>query len=286
MRLILQQNAKHPETFTPGVISLKPAVYVDMVETLFLPYRGIESSSAVGPLFWAAFDQNEDNPHLQMLYRKSDVRKKGMTRGWELSLSHEMKTGLTTGFCKGTPSSDIEACIIHLKACAVQIGHPLLLPTIIFSHDMSAKTDIKQREARDWLRRLEHAVSMRTEIEDKESYVDKDGLVDFDLINRHLVECHSQVLWKRPTAYIQIADGFGEAFKLFEEGFDGSATPDRWRKELRMLNKSMQSRMQFYKKKLQGIDSYAHTTLQRLEIQRSAVSLSFSCCLSYSSLGI
>jgi hypothetical protein len=155
----------------------------------------------------------------------------------------------------------------HLKACALQIGHPMLLPTIIFSHDMSSKTDIKQREARDWLRKLEHAVSMRTEIADNESYVDKEGLVDFDLINRHLVECHSQVLWKRPKAYLQLLDGFDKIMKEFL----AQLPAERNTSEMRKLHASMLSRMEFYRRKLQGIDSYAYTTLQRLDIQRSAV---------------
>lgn len=76
-----------------------------MVETLHLPYRAIESTSAVGPFFWAAFDQSEETPHLrkssspgtvpnmslgpqnwgvncvaEIIFRKSDVRKKGLTR--------------------------------------------------------------------------------------------------------------------------------------------------------------------------------------------------------------
>lgn len=238
-----------------------------MVEVLHLPYRMVESTSAVGPFFWASFDQNEDNPHLQMIFRKSDVRKKGLTRGWELHLAHDMKSSITTGFCKGTASSDIVECMKHLKTCAPQIQHPMLLPLIIFSHDMSAKTDVKQREAREWLRKLENAVSMRTEIADNESYVDDDGLVDFDLINRHLVECHSQVLWKRPTAYLQILDGFEATMKSFME----KLPPDRNTSFLKKLHDSMTSRMEFYRSKLHGIDSYAFTTLQRLDIQRSAL---------------
>ncbi|KAI9740653.1 MAG: hypothetical protein M1818_004617 [Claussenomyces sp. TS43310] len=132
---------------------------------------------------------------------------------------------------------------------------------------MSAKTDIKQREARDWLRKLEHAVSLRTEIEDKESYVSKEGLVDFDLINRHLVECHSQVLWKRPRAYLLILDAFAEAMSIFAERLPEARADS----EMRKLQARMISRMEFYRKKLQGIDSYAFTTLQRLDIQRSAL---------------
>lgn len=202
----------------------------------------------------------------EIIFRKSDVRKKGLTRGWELTLSHDVKNGITTGFCKGTASSDIVECIKHLKACGPQIGHPLLLPIIIFSHDVSFKTDIKQREARDWLRRLEHAVSMRSEIEEKEGYVD-DGVVDLDAVNRDLVECHSQVLWKRPIAYLQILDGIERAMERFWE----KLPEHRMENDMRKLQASMIARLDFYRVKLQGLDSYAFTTLQRLDIQRSAV---------------
>lgn len=134
---------------------------------------------------------------------------------------------------------------------------------------MSAKTDIKQREARDWLRKLEHAVSLRTDIEDKDSYVDSTGLVDFDLINRHLVECHSQVLWKRPRAYLQILQGMEDSMGLFWMSLPEQGSTD---KDLGKLHRTILSRMEFYRKKLQGLDHYAYTTLQRLEIQRAAVS--------------
>lgn len=143
----------------------------------------------------------------------------------------------------------------------------MLLPIIIFSHDVSFKTDIKQRDARDWLRRLEHAVSMRSEIEEREGYA-KDGVVDLDAVNRDLVECHSQVLWKRPKAYLQILGGIEVAMGKFYEELPES----RRDKTMKALQASMLARMEFYRVKLQGIDSYAHTTLQRLEIQRSAVS--------------
>ena len=109
---------------------------------------------------------------------------------------------------------------------------------------------------------------MRAGIADKESYVDKDGLVEFDVINLHLVECHSQVLWKRPTAYLLILDSFG---KIMEE-FVAKLPQERNTTDMRKLHASTLSRMEFYRRKLQGIDSYAYTTLQRLDVQRSAVS--------------
>ncbi|KAE8448143.1 hypothetical protein EG329_009747 [Mollisiaceae sp. DMI_Dod_QoI] len=266
IRMILQQNAQDAETFTPHVISLKPEAYKNMIRTWNLPYRAIESTSVVGPFFWAAWDQDEINPHLQIVYRKSDVRKKAKTRGWELMLSHDVKNGITTGFAKGTPSSDIIECIKHLKACAFQVGHPMLLPIIIFSHDVSYKTDIKHRDARDWVRRLEHAISMRSEIEEKEGYV-KEGVVDLDAINRDLVECHSQVLWKRPKAYLVMLANIEKTMNMFYEKLPETRKDE----QMRRLHASMLARLDFYRVKLQGIESYAYTTLQRLDIQRSAL---------------
>jgi hypothetical protein len=61
----LQQDAKHPETFSPHVLSLEPEMYSTMIHALHLPMRAIESSSCVGPFFWAAIDQNDENTHLR-----------------------------------------------------------------------------------------------------------------------------------------------------------------------------------------------------------------------------
>ncbi|ORY70164.1 uncharacterized protein BCR38DRAFT_455018 [Pseudomassariella vexata] len=263
IRLVLQKNAKQPETFAPHHITLPPTMYESMVRTMCLPFRAIEGTSVVGPFFWAAFDQAPNDPHLQIIFRKSDVRKKGKTRGWEVMLSHAFNTSITTGFVKGTASSDINEAIQHLRACAAQVAHPLLLPIIILSHDLSSRTDQKQRDARDWLRRLENAVTMRNEIDEKEGYID----FDLDAINRDLVECHSQVLWKRPQAYQEIIKEIKGAMDLF---WQGSRALSKMH-EISALHQSMASRLDFYRIKLTGIENYAHTTLERLNIQRQAL---------------
>ena len=61
----VQQKVKNPDTFSPNVISLPHHRYKKMVDALRLPYRGIETTSAVGPVFWSAFDQDEETPHLR-----------------------------------------------------------------------------------------------------------------------------------------------------------------------------------------------------------------------------
>ena len=192
-------------------------------------------------------------------------------------LSHSFKTHITTGFIKGTPSSDVERALLHLKACAAQVGHPVLLPMIILSYDLSPMNDQKQRDARDWLRRLENAVSLRNEVEEHEQYF-QDGLMEVDGLNRDLVECHGHVMWKRPQAYTALCKEMEKAMENFrykwmvmraEEMTDGELTH---RKEIDKLHRSLLARLDFYKVKLTGLENYIHTTLERLKVQREAVS--------------
>lgn len=203
----------------------------------------------------------------EIIFRKSDVRKKGKTRGWESMLSYEFTTGITTGYIKGTPSSDIVIALEHLINCKTEIGHPLLLPMIILSHDLSSKIDIKQREARHWLRRLENAITLRDEVVDSDVYTD----FDVDVINRDLVECHSQVLWKRPQAYREIIKDIEVALEKFDAKLIGT---QQRTKSLVALQHNMLSRLDFYRAKLTSMEHYIHTTLERLTIQRQAVSKS------------
>jgi len=197
-----------------------------------------------------------------------------------MMLSHSFKTNITTGFIKGTPSSDIVKTLDHARACAAQIGHPMLLPVIILSYDLSPANDQKQRDARDWLRRLENAVSLRDEVEQHEQYF-QDGLLEVDGLNRDLVECHSHVMWKRPQAYWALGKEMERAMDKFRSKWnsmkpknDLMSEPERiHRKEIDKLHRSMQARLEFYKVKIKGLENYIHTTLERLKVQREAVSL-------------
>ena len=47
-------------------MSLTHTAYESMVRHLRLPYRGIETTSVVGPFFWSALDSDDDDPHLRM----------------------------------------------------------------------------------------------------------------------------------------------------------------------------------------------------------------------------
>ncbi|PHH68599.1 hypothetical protein CDD83_6031 [Cordyceps sp. RAO-2017] len=191
-----------------------------------------------------------------------------------MMLSHSFRTGLTTGFVKGTPSSDIVVALQHLHACAAQVGHPMLLPIIILSYDLSPANDQKQRDARDWLRRLENAVSLRDEVEQQEQYF-QDGLLEVDGLNRDLVECHGHVMWKRPQAYHALVGEMDKAMQRFHAKSAADPPPDgprsRHRSEIDRLHRSMLARLEFYQVKLKGLENYIHTTLARLKVQREAL---------------
>lgn len=195
------------------------------------------------------------------------MRKKDYTRGWEVLLSHEIKTCITTGFCKGTPSSYLGECLKDLQGCVLEIGHPLLLPFLILSREASFKTEMRQLDARDWLRRIENAVSIRSQIRDKVAYI-KDGAVDLDSINRDLVECHAQVLWKNSVSNLQVIEEFKKIMDVFYKKLSNHQRGGNVQK----IHASIASKLEFYKNRMQGIENYSNTTLQRLEIQRSLVS--------------
>lgn len=210
-----------------------------------------------------------------MIFRKSDVRKRGKTRGWELMLSYSILDGVTTGFAKGTDSSNMKEVLRHIKACVAEIDHPLLLPIITLSQELSARNEQRQRDAREWLQKLEGALMMRQSDEDDAYF--NGAVIDLDMISRDLAMCQSQVLWRRPEAWQKIVRGFKDAMEVFW------ATCHAERKDMALekIHSTMLSRLRFYEDKLDGIHNYIYITMERLNIQRNMVSLptrTFSHC--------
>lgn len=143
---------------------------------------------------------------------------------------------------------------------------------------------------------------MRDEVAEQEQY-HQGGLYEVDGLNRDLVECHGQVLWKRPQAYLVLTQEMERAMGMFKDLFEerlaerriamavmredegeemdvrvnGSVSAEdaarKHDKELDRLHRSMLARMNFYRIKLKGLENYIHTTLQRLKVQREAVSV-------------
>ncbi|CAI4218852.1 unnamed protein product [Parascedosporium putredinis] len=99
------------------------------------------------------------------------------------------------------------------------------------------------------------------------SYGAKDGMADIEDTNRALVECHAQVLRKRPQDWLEIIANMEEAMSLFRS----RTLPDAWTDGLEATHTSILGRLAFYRTKLRAIEGYVHTTIERLSIQRNAL---------------
>lgn len=201
-----------------------------------------------------------------MVFRKSDVRWQGRSRGWEMMLSYCFRTKMTFGYVKATDGASPEKVLSSLKACAQPASHPFLLPLLVLNQELSSSNEKTQRECRDTLRQLETVLSKRYPMQPAVGYSPMTE-VELDKINRQLAECQCQVLWKRPQAWknaITRVDGAAKAFwrHLPEE----NKTPD-----LEEMHLSILDRLDYLSIKLENLESYIYTTLERLNLQRHVV---------------
>jgi hypothetical protein len=156
----------------------------------------------------------------------------------------------------------------------------MIFPHIIFSGLFSpvnaVPIELWQRAARERLRRIEQAVTHnRTVAGSQDSYIDEYGLINFDQIIMELATCHTEVLKKSPSAYLRVLDGFDDAMALFEMHSQRPSPSPHVYWNQHHTHSMLSSRIDFYQKKLHGQEQYQSTTLQRLEVQRSLLSM---CC--------
>lgn len=256
--------------------------------------RSVEATSVVGPFFWWSMDKSPENPLFQFIFRKSDVKLKTESRGWEMMLSYSFKTRITSGFVKGTESARLETDILpDLKECSTPITHPLLLPFLILNSILSSDNDIQQRKSREKIRQLENALSARYRdpkspmpsytVEDDDPELGLmgqtvpgpqprnqkvDDHLELDEINQKLTDCHCQVLWKRPQAWQNVVGRIQDAAKAFWENM---SEEDRDIPGFAELHDSIVSRLRFIGIKLEGLENYTHVSLERLNLQREVV---------------
>ncbi|TGO57107.1 hypothetical protein BCON_0069g00010 [Botryotinia convoluta] len=227
---------------------------------MHLPHSWIETLSAVGPFYWSGYEQNENDLYLQIIYRKSDVKKPSNARNWELILSHSLKTGITNAFFKGTPRSDVAQCVKCLRECVGEIDHPLFLPALVFSCDIDVGEDKRHRDNRERVRILEKDV-----IEISHKYADPDFTrrdnVNLSQINSDLVDCHKNVLWKRPEGYTTIVQKMEKTLTDFK-----NLWPVERKERLRKIQTMMEGRLELLQSRLQGISTHREVTISRLKL--------------------
>ncbi|KAK4225596.1 hypothetical protein QBC38DRAFT_368329 [Podospora fimiseda] len=277
LRLVLQEKAVHPRTFEPYILPFPHDQYKSLITEMQLPLRALESTTAVGPFCWWSITGLPSDPVFQLIFRKSDVSFKGKStlgRGWETLLSYSFKDKITSGFVKGTEKANLEGDVVpDLQKCSTPTAHPLMLPLLLLSGDLSSENDLKQRGLRERIRLLENALSSRYTATEpaktggENSTEPQVESLDIDGINRELTACQCEVMWKRPQAWkkaveklIGAAEALWENMGQFNKG-----------KEMREVHEWIVSRLEFVLVKLEGLENYSHVSLERLNLQREVM---------------
>ncbi|KAI8634479.1 hypothetical protein F5Y19DRAFT_461836 [Xylariaceae sp. FL1651] len=270
IRLVAQLDVEEPDTFASDVVSLEVTMYESLIRKMRLPLQCLEASTAVGPFFWWSLDMDSPNPQLQFIFRKSDVQWKGTSRGWEMMITYCFKSRITSGYVKGTKSAKIRRLLQQLTVCARPVAHPLLLPILVLTNELSAKNDQEQRDARERIRKLEGALSQRYQMIPAIGY-GPDEEIDLDSLNRQLTDCQCKVLQKKPQAWRNALNRVEKAMHSFWAALQGQCQQGEPNKELQTLHRCLLDRLDFLTVKLEGIESYAHVSLERLKNQREVM---------------
>jgi hypothetical protein len=116
------------------------------------------------------------------------VKKDGKTQEKELVLSHDINNSITTGFYKGTEPPKIPESLHLLQKCILDIGHPMLLPVIIYFRDLGMEANLRQYEARETVRALEKSLTSAAQV-----YTDPDitrpERIDLSTVMKDVVDC-------------------------------------------------------------------------------------------------
>lgn len=154
-----------------------------------------------------------------------------------------------------------------LKQCADNTYHPLLIPLIIFQMECMAGTELRQRETRAWLRRIENQLVQELQHPTDESL----HLAELhtELLRSDIVECHAQVLWKAPKDYIRILQSFRACLKRLEPEVSNA-------KDVAETHQKFGSRVNFLEQRFESLSIYMDKTLMRLSMQQDTVSPTLS----------
>lgn len=273
IRLVIQDDVREAKAFDHNVMSFRKEHYRSLLREMRLQLQIAESSSAVGPFLWWGFwrdPSDAENEYLQIVFRKSDVKWNGTSRGWEMALSYSFRTKITSGYIRGNAGKgDLAGTLASLAACAKPVCHPLLLPVLMLGASLYPETEIQQREVRDTLRGLESAVGGggRYKGPAAQGY-DPETDIKLDRGNHEVAELQWKVMWKRPQVWQGAVRRLNEATEHF---WTRLSAEERKIPGLEHIQATIQARLGFAAVRLDGLESYSQVSLQRLNIQREVM---------------
>lgn len=185
-----------------------------------------------------------------------------------MMLSYSFDTGMTSGYVKARSKF---APVLHdLVLCGTPTSHPLLLPILTLCNELSSENDEKQREQRRELRKLDDVLNGRYGMKPAAHF---GPVIDpqLDDISKIVAVSHTEVLQKRPQAWQNVVDNVRCAAVYF---WDHVPVEEK-DSELKDLHDSLINRLDFLTVKLQGIENYAHVTIERFGVLREEVRQSF-----------
>jgi Mg2+ and Co2+ transporter CorA len=146
---------------------------------------------------------------------------------------------------------------------------------MLLSAAFGSDRDVQLRETRERVRKLEKDISQRMDHGDAFDPQGRArgrpgggvGADDIEATTRALVECHAQMLRKRPRDWLEIVGGMERAMGVFR----ARCPAERWTAQLESAHAALEGRLDFLRIKLRAIEGYAHTTMERLNIQRTAL---------------
>ena len=136
----------------------------------------------------------------------------------------------------------------------------MLLPVIVLSLKIGSKSETSQQEAQNQIRLIE--VQLRNIRPIRQAFISEDEGIALEAVNADLSACHKKV-WKRPETYVELIDEFHNSLQAI-------ACTDQ-KSELFSIHLSLRSRVELLRQRMRGIQSSAHTTLNRIDMQRSVI---------------
>jgi hypothetical protein len=183
--------------------------------------------------------------------------------GYVLLMSHAYDTtsSRVIGFYKGARSPSTDAYVEHLRESAQEISHPMLLPILVLSTRIGPRQEGHQRDARLALRKVEYALAGHM-------WSHVPVTMSLNEINAHLVACHAKV-WKYPAASHKVIDKVEGILRdiICHRYYHFKAQDEVFQE----INQRYLSRVAFMRERLCGIESYCHTTLSKIDMDRTAL---------------
>jgi hypothetical protein len=176
-------------------------------------------------------------------------------------LCHDLETHETRGFLKGGPQ--ILEALAYLRRSDRDIIHPMLLPVIVLSLKIESKSETSQQEAQNQIRLIE--VRLRNTRPVRQAFISENEGIALEAVNADLSACHKKV-WKRPETYLELIDEFHNSLQAIA----GFSCKDQ-KSELFSIHLNLRSRVELLRQRMRGIQSSAHTTLYRIDMQRSVL---------------